>query len=366
MTDVLIHVEDPGAANMVIGLPEMLKCSGYKTTLCASSHAKSCLAIHAEPYCEWNRSAQELLASEKPKTVVVGTSGDSNALSLQVTAECRPLGIPTVGLVDMACNAQDRFRGKEESPLAYAPDYLVVPDKVTEDAYRDLGFPPDKLATLGHPTYDRAFEYKSKHLNLKRQVSDKIRVLFLAEGWHPFDRTLSLRTKNYTLEGRGESNWRTAIVLEELLDALDSIPATNVEVVVRPHPKMSARDFERYAGEVIVQEGGDPLDAVLNADVVVGMTSILLGEAAILGCQVLSVLPNLGECEFLPPLINGRVEVVSTREELRLILPDLLSGHLNTIESGIWQYSAAKENIAGYIASVLNFVDEPQNSFSGK
>ena len=353
MDDILIHVEDPGAANMVIGLPEKLLALGCKSILLASSYAQNFLISNGQAFSACRRTPLEILDFHKPHLVVVGTSADKQAFSLSLTHAAQEAGLPTLGLVDMACNSHNRFRGGGDDPLGYVPDQLIVPDQATKDAYIQIGFPAKKISLLGHPAYDRAYQYRQNNSVEPKQNSDrKKRILFLAEGWDLFDEKLSYRSKDYTLEGRGGDNWRTAIVLEELLDALIALPELNAEVVVRPHPKMSASDFDRFAREITIEEGGDPLEAVSKADAVIGMTSMLLIEAAIVGRPVLSILPRAIEKSWLGPLKTGHILSVSNREDLRRALQELISGQNIQKNPVNWAQFMAGMQIPEYISGM--------------
>ena len=361
MADILIHVEDPGAANMVIGLPEKLVALGCDTILLASSYAKDFLASKGQAFFARQGTPLGVLNIQKPKVVVVGTSEDKRAFSLPLTRTAQEIGIPTIGIVDMVCNANNRFRGGGDDPLGYVPDQLIVPDQATKDAYIQIGFPAKKISLLGHPAYDRAYQYRQNNSVEPKQNSDrKKRILFLAEGWDLFDEKLSYRSKDYTLEGRGGDNWRTAIVLEELLDALIALPELNAEVVVRPHPKMSASDFDRFAREITIEEGGDPLEAVSKADAVIGMTSMLLIEAAIVGRPVLSILPQPIEKDWLGPIKSGMIFCVITGTELKTALPKLLAGNVPSEFQKEWESEFSEDSFAQYICK---FLESPQKRF---
>ncbi len=357
MTDILIHVEDPGAANLVIDLPEKLSALGCKPILLASSHAQNYLASKGQDFSIRQGRPLEILDFHKPKIVVVGTSEDKHAFSLSLTHAAQEAGLPTLGLVDMACNAANRFRGEGNDPLGFVPDNLIVTDQVTSDAYVRLGIPAASICVVGHPAYNRAYQFRRDRPIEPRPNTGKKRILFLAEGWDLLDENQSMRSKDYTLAGRGGDDWRTAVVLEELLDAVIALPELNAKVVVRPHPKMSASDFGRFAEEITIEEGGDPLEAASRAFAVIGMTSILLVEAAIIGRPVLSILPRAIEKSWLGPIKSGMIHCVTTDTELKTILPELLSGNIHSEFQKEWVSEFASDTLAQHICVLLERCD---------
>lgn len=73
-----------------------------------------------------------------------------------------------------------------------------------------------------------------------------------------------------------------------------------------------------------ISSGGSPLELIYAADLVVGLTSMLLLEAALLGKPTLSIVPRRGEMDFLPTIRMGITPCVTTREQLSSALAGLL------------------------------------------
>jgi hypothetical protein len=167
---------------------------------------------------------------------------------------------------------------------------------------------------------------RSFEKTLPRPFRERPLWVFVAEGFDQLQPSASLRSHDYTLSGRGDSDWRTGIVLEEILDAVnDFVPKP--EIIVRLHPKSSIRDFKLWEEEVKFNDDADPLaSCIWGADAVLGMTSMLMVEAAILGRPVLSVLPREIERDWLGPLASGRIHYVTDRAKLRAALGKIARG----------------------------------------
>ena len=156
--------------------------------------------------------------------------------------------------------------------------------------------------------------------------SDRPVLVFLAEGVDQLNPDASQATAAYTLRGSGNSDDRTTIVLEEVLAAaarLDPKPY----VVLRLHPKNATDDYSELRDALdMVSQGGDPLPLLWCADAVVGMTTFLLVEAALLGLPTLSVLPRAKEVEWLPTTVDRTTPVVTTSVALHNSLEVSLRG----------------------------------------
>lgn len=215
----------------------------------------------------------------------------------------------------MIVNADCRFRGEGDQPFAHAPDYIMVPDDETHLAFTSLGFPSDKLAVTGYPQFDFIRQQASPAMPLPGSRRPTT-IVFVAEPESKLNPALSTRNSNYGFHGRGISNFRTHIVLEELLAALreTEIPCRKV---VRLHPKNTLEEFENYRDEIDeFSQGGDPLSSFRKADLVVGITSMALQEAAWLGKRTLSVLPEISDRQRLAAISVGLIPAVFSYPEL--------------------------------------------------
>lgn len=323
---ILLYADDPGAANYLAPLPSALGVSGMSSRFVidpslATYAADRNMACVARPP---NTEPEELLSGIR--LLVVGTSENPACFGHRLTDTARSLGTPSLGVVDMEVNAARRFKGLSEDPLHHAPDFLAVTDKGSRDAFARLGFPADRIALCGHPHYDRVrlcradFEAQDREALRRSLFPDapqgRPKWMFLAEGVDQLDPSVSFRTNDYTLHGRGDTDFRAAIVLEEILDAAAGL-SPRPWIVLRLHPKNRLEEFDVCLAEVdAVSSGGDPLPMVWAADLVIGMTTMLLLETYLLGRPHVAVLPRASEKSWLATLANGSTPFVCTRPEL--------------------------------------------------
>ena len=338
----MIFVEDPGAANCISQLPAALAEQGRSVRLLADGYAKEHLfhlGVRSE-VVPHSKDAEEILASIAPRLLVVGTARNPETLGLALVAEARSFSIKSVGIVDALINADRRFCGRSDDPLAYAPDWLLVADKWTKDVYTSLGYPAQRVAVCGHPHYDYVLSIKKRleqdGRNVVRQrvlqgVSERRKVvIFATEGSARLTQLQSGCSAEYTLTGRGASTGRTEVVLEEFLDAVQLVEPRPY-LVLRLHPKDTQDDYTAYLDEFdLISSGGSPLELIYVADLVVGLTTMLILEAALLGKPTLSVVPRALEKEWLPSVRAGITPCAATRKQLRAALVDLLcdSSHM--------------------------------------
>jgi len=325
--DVLIVVEDPGAANFILELPGALAHAGMQSRIVACGHAVQYLKdrqIAADP-CPTSVHVREFVHARSFRLLLAGTSQNPDSPILALIDECVRQGVPAIGFVDMAADAHLRFSGRTGNPLQHAPESIIVADQATHRAFVDLGYPAERIHVSGHPAYDRV-RRKAAELEKGSLFALRTRLLggdpaprpvwmFAAE--HGEDDPRLKRSAEYTLHGRGSSDRRTDIVLEEVLDAAASLEPRPY-VALRLHPKNIREEFARYRTEVdMVSQGGDPIELIWASDLVLGMSSILLMEAAIAGRPTLSVVPRECERSWSPSVLDGLTRMVATREQLK-------------------------------------------------
>ena len=320
--DILVHVEDPGAVNFLKSLPEVLLGLGLNVVMICEGVAASIFHDHECFYPLNNETASRLLERLEPTLIIVGTSENLNSFGLILVKEAHNLGIYSVGMVDMFCNADNRFRGNSDDAFKYCPDELFLPDDGTKNQFLDLGAPAQKFTVVGNPAYKNALDFREKmeQSGLIRETGSldktRLRVLFVAEGWDKLNLDASRKNSNYSLHGRGGSDFRTIIAMEELVDSLARADM-KCHITLRLHPNSEYADFMDIAQEFDdVSRGGNVYEICWGVDLVVGMASMLLLEAALLGLPTLSILPDSSEKRWMPNLNIGPTTCVSSREEL--------------------------------------------------
>lgn len=332
----LAFVEDPGAAVYLSFLPEALQTEGVNCRVIATGHALEILARNGMTAERLSPSATgvAMLEAHKPSLVIVGTSENPDSFSFDLIKAARTRGITTVGIVDAAANVAERFRGRDDHPLFFAPDWLVVPDEETAKEFRNLGFPAGQVQACGHPQYDEVLDLRSKW-----SEQDRLRqrekwlpaagqgrpiLMFISELSTGLNAQQFRVSPAYTLQGKPESDGRTEIVLDELLMAIQDLPEKPY-LVLRLHPKQGRNDLPRHQQLFDQISQSEPaLELVNAADVIVGMTSMLLLESSLLGRSTLSLVPRAQERACLGPMAAA-IPCVWTCSDLRKVLPQVLA-----------------------------------------
>jgi hypothetical protein len=186
----------------------------------------------------------------------------------------------------------------------------------------------------GHPQYDYVYEQterlsrqgkkKLRHMYFPSAPKEKKVAVFATEQPGGLDSKHLVYSDDYTMIGRGRSNTRNEIVLEEFLDAV-ALLNDKPYLVLRLHPKCEKREFEPYIEEFDQISQKEPaLDLIYAADYVFGMTSMLLLEAIILGIPTFSILVREEEKKWLPITRLGLTNFSTNRDEIKMKMPKFL------------------------------------------
>ena len=316
---LFIFVEDPGSLNMVIDLPKFFNDFNISFDLAANNYASDLLKLKKIDHIRLqNIEDAKLFLNDKEYYIfLIGTSENRKSLGLDLIRLGNRRKIKTVGIVDMFINYADRFKGESNYSLQFKPDFLFVTDTETRSGFVKLGFEKDNIFVCKHPQQERLSKVKAiftKKFPIKNKR--KKRWLFVSENIDLLNPSESLLSDDYSFLGRGGSKWRTAIILEEVIDVLKSY-CPDIKLEVRLHPKNKKEQFDIWKNEIIFDKIVDPLESIWKADFVLGMSSNLLVEAMLLEKNVLSILPRLKEKEWLYELKMDMIPTVFNTFDLK-------------------------------------------------
>lgn len=371
--DILFFAEDPGAANFIAPLVDPLRQRGVSVSVAARGYAETVLQERDIGYKPVTGLAAEYLLDRlSPRVVVTGSAGNHNPLTAGVLRAARRRAVVTAGVVDARMNVQERWRGGSDNPLHFAPDWLLVPDDWTANAFLKLGFRMKQMAVVGHPHYDYVREVDKRLVRQNReelqghlwpQKTARQRVLtFVTEG--------SQRARAREDQPRPLYQWgkqparggRVEVALAAFLAGVECL-AMRPYLALCVHPKDRVGDYgpaERAFDFVRKRE--PMLELLYASDVVVGLTSMALAETVLLSRPVISILPWPEERAWLPEIVQKAGTIVGTPEELSTALHVWAHGKRRVAAlTGEWEGAAerASDWLARLVANVAVLSRKP-------
>ncbi len=360
---MFLFVEDPGAAAYAAGVPAALAQRGLFCRTVAGGHAADLLrSLDVEHETIALADLGSAFESAQPGALAVGTAENRATPGLLLVDAARRQRIPSVGLVDGPANPAYRFRGTASSALAHAPDWIAVPDESTRRRFVALGMAEDRVRACGHPAHDRARRERGRRDIAKRRAAkqtlwpaagERAVLVFAAEISAGIDHRQFVRSADYTWAGPSGSDRRTEIVIEEFLLAAGALHPRSY-LVLRLHAKTSRAMFASYlSGFDAVSEGGPAMELIGAADGIVGLTSVILDEAAVMGCPALSIVPRRCEREWLIGASLGVSPVATARGAIGPALAGMVAdrGMADTAALDRMLPRDAAANVAGVIAA---------------
>lgn len=238
---------------------------------------------------------KELTPDLMGSAIVCGTSATAKA-QVGVYAQAAKAGIPVFAVVDHWTNMKSRFDAEDEPSF---PDEVWVNDSEARDLAFEAGLPAKRVRIFGNPYLYEAARYMP---SARLKKSDFWAALKL-DGLNPYARTFLFLSDNL-IESEGSEaaairkyGFSQASILGEILKALPRAASTELNILVKLHPKEDRRSLvtvvpkgmriQWIQGEAWT--GPDLWPLIHHSDFQAGMFTGALLEAALLGKRPLRV-----------------------------------------------------------------------------
>jgi hypothetical protein len=248
--------------------------------------------------CRDGGSAEDILAERNVRVLVFGSSL-RDGFPLQIARYAKKRKIPVIHVLDHWANYLNRLQTDRRPPLF--PDiYTVIDQKAYEQAVAE-GIPSTILRIAGQPSFasmlsNDLMNMESPHYQIPYTHSvNKKDILFISEPVS-IDQGDSPSMHSY----RGYTEEQVLTLLCEHLQQVKS----EIRFTILPHPRENVEElgrlFERVKGDLDgkIIERSNGKSYVHQANGIIGMASVLLYEAWLLGKPVISLQPGLRKQEL--------------------------------------------------------------------
>ena len=314
--------------------------------------------------------ASRHLTAFTPDLVLTATSIGETSLEMQFIAEARHLGIPTLTVLDFWSSYVERFTGVANRSLSGClPDRIAIMDARASAEMELLGFPSDCLKITGQPAFDALQSLRLASTSITRtalrqtySIGDgALLVLYLSS---PIS-----SHRGATESSPGYMGYTEHTSLRLLLDELEALSGElqgSIQLLVKPHPRDPADNFDGWKGNRVrleVVSDADTRQLILASDLVVGTVSVALIESCLLGRPTISLQPGLTGEDMLPSNQWGATIAVYDARDLRKTIMELLKGetaqqsHLNSMPTQLTDGRAA-ERVARVAFDMIQHASE--------
>ena len=227
--------------------------------------------------------------------VLVGTSEDKHAAAHDLVAACRAAHVPTLGFVDGPANIERRFRGRGDASACFrARCGAGAGGILARPAHRrripaGAGFHRRRTRTSRASRARSAGSTPSAVARFARRLfpacpAGRPVLVFLAERSGGLDAESIRFAVRHIRSPAVAATPAAPISCWKKCWMRSATLSPRPFVVLRLHPKNDPQEFAAYGTEIDQVSRAEPaLDVVYAADAVVGLTTILLSEAAFLG-----------------------------------------------------------------------------------
>ena len=272
-----------------------------------------------EAIVETIENAKEVLESIAARTVITGTTATMKPDRIFIAAG-KERGITTIAVLDEWYNYRLRFEDEHGNLDTYVPDIICVQDEKSKRLAIEEGLPEKHLIITGSPALKELTE-KAEQLQSDPPPlpapweGEAIRILFLSE---PLKNAYGEKEGQQGIHG-AFLGFQEEIVREDIADVTDT--DTAVSIIEKLHPSEEKKDPPLNADQWTVLEGATPLLPLLwHADIIIGMCSKTLLEAAVLGKRAISYQPNAKEPEKCTAVRLGFIPLCTSKENLQDML----------------------------------------------
>lgn len=295
---VLFVTYQPACANNFVAIAEIFRRSQAEIIVVAIDSAKDfwlrsgfSLINNSDRLSEKDISG--ILVREKPGIIIAGTSIDNN-IEYDFVRAAKEMGIKTVSFVDFWNKYSERFNFRNKILF---PDRIFVVDTIMHREMVRLGFPPDIIKIVGSPHLENIGK-DSGHFRGGKGEAGRIKIAFFSQ---PISELYGY--------GQNDENWlgyNEKTIVEILIDCIDRVfkkEKVKVDFIINLHPREGDSKFLRdtltnYKSRCPINSLSieivkmDSRKLINEADIVFGMTSIVLLEAVILGKTTFSLQIN--------------------------------------------------------------------------
>jgi len=366
MKKILLFSRDPAGANIIVSMYPILK-QEYDIYLYGKDTALHVYDKYQLTYSNIDKlvtsltpkNIYKLLSSQQFDGLVTSTSAEDCTERLLWQA-AKKLNIYHAAILDQWMNYSLRFLKFNENyqvKKKYNLNEYILPQNIfvmDEHAKRSMikeGIPNEFIKVTGQPYFEHFINQHKKPISHNRN-NEKLTWLFASE---PITSVYG-KEKGLDLYGYTEQS-----ILYAICYAINEIPNNTIELIIKPHPRDNTEVYSKICNQFnfVSLISLDSAEAILQSDAVLGMSSTLLLEAALLNRPILSIQLNLKmDSPFILDQIDKSKSILNEnnlKKELTL-LTEYKSGSMNS--KFIVNLSIEKnaiQNIFLYIKKGLNF-----------
>jgi len=319
---ILIYAYDPGGVSVLTPVIEALDIKKNHLEIYSSKKGLENFEkfgykaeqINEEIFFNYS-DIQNWLLEMEVDVILTGTSSWHN-IEKTLWKVAKNIGIKSYAVLDHWLNLPIRFHNNPKECIDYdysidsKPDQIFVMDEYSLNQLENLGFLKSEIIISGHP---KLFQYYKTNQKLLNKMLEKERFVFYSE---PIENIYNSKQR------WGFDEYSVIELIFEVVSSIDK----NKSIIIKPHPKekIDGLRIQQYSEKhsVSYEIVGSKFSLKKN-DIVLGVFTIALIEAAISGHKVINIVPSeeafkysvLALKKILKPVIN----IENLNDEIRTL-----------------------------------------------
>jgi hypothetical protein len=353
MNRILLFARDPGGANTLIPLAEPLRGKGCHIALWGKGPALHIFRTNGLCANDIDaavpdfsvQSLREFLIGISPRVILTGTSAN-DFTEKHLWKAAAQLSIPSLAIVDQWLNYGVRFskytmadmhRYQGGRVYDFLPSRILVMDERSRREAIKEELPAERLIVTGQPHFERILKLKKGLIETERDAHrdklgirpDDFTLLFVSE---PIEEVYGLTGSEHSPLGYTAKSILAALLQE--VQHLQKRCTRPLKILIRLHPNENPDKHDGVLTKddsqlpVAIDTTPHPTYALLAADLVCGMSSMLLLEAVIMKIPVLSIQIGLRRTNpFILDRLSPRSAITTHRALARVLAKTLFGKH---------------------------------------
>ncbi|MDP2629329.1 MAG: hypothetical protein Q8P45_01295 [Candidatus Harrisonbacteria bacterium] len=339
MRSFIVTASDPGGFNSIIPVARALLQHSNTLTLILGGPARLMAQKEGLKYLDGEILSPEELESfflrAKPNALIAGTSGEST-VDKRLILIAKQHGVPSLCILDSWLNYWQRFSSSDEKDFKYIPDIICAPDELAKEEMIADSIPAQLIRITGNPHFD----HFTDAIRSDGEVSG--RVLFVSQ---PFSELREIGV--YTDYGYDEY-----AVLQDIIYTL-AIEDISSQLLIHLHPREKRDKYRAFLSKAVCLSQKESLEEELSAaELIIGMNSTVLFQAAMAGKKVLSYQPHLKASDTLISNRLGLTELIQDRAALAKKIHETLNGGGGRNKQRVYPQDAT-EKVLGVINKIV-------------
>jgi len=319
---IIASANNPGGANAILPLVKKFIAARHEVLCILEDKAREIFQSAGLAFVDANlvdfAEINKLVSAQKFDLFLAGTSLGLT-IDKKILAICQANKTLSIYVLDFWSNYWQRF-SRQQKDFAYLPDYILIMDDLAQKEMLAEGFPPTKLRLTGNPFFD---DFAS---GIDLTQTKKNLILFVSQPMKDQNAVIGPQIPFDEFQALGD--------LIELMGS-PKLQTHNLELEIRLHPRDEKHKFDGLMENLKFACGYDQLPDVklslARAGIIVGISSVVLLQAALAGKYVISYQ---GKNSDPDPLISNRLGIsrlAKTKAELEVLLAEALNNRQKII-----------------------------------